>query len=70
MLADAGLGTAILPQNILDQSAPSPNRLGWTICAIFPEKSRISSAEQFFIQLIREKFCMYPEGMEIFPYFS
>ena len=79
MLAGAGLGTAILPQNILDQSTPvpglktyalSPNRLGWTICAIFPEKSRISSAEQFFIQLIREKFCQYPEGMEIFPYFS
>ncbi len=79
MLAGAGLGAAILPQNILDQSAPIPGlktyalsqkHLGWTICAIFPEKSRISSAEQFFIQLIREKFCQYPEWMEIFPYFS
>ena len=79
MLAGAGLGVAILPQNVIDQSVQIPglrsyalseHGLGWIVCAMVHRDRILSAAERAFISLIRESFADYPRGMDIFPKFG
>ena len=75
-LAEAGLGVAVLPANVIRQSAPSPKLrfyslsgrgIGWRVCAIFRRDAYIGSAEQALIDLIRQKFRKNDGQLELFP---
>lgn len=76
-MANAGLGVAILPQNIIEQSVHAPNLgiyslsqngTGWIIYAIFRKEAVISHAEYEFIRIIRQKFNHAPTNFDIFTF--
>ncbi len=78
-LAAAGLGVAILPQNVIRQSAHAPHLktyslsgrgVGWTVCAIFRRDATISEAENTLLTLIRREFASPHEQLDLFPHFS
>lgn len=78
-LAAAGLGVAILPQNVIRQSAYAPHLkiyslsgrgIGWTVCAIFRREAVISEAENALLALIRREFAASDGQLDLFPPFS
>lgn len=77
-LAGSGLGAAVLPMDIVEQSVRpeglktyslSENGTGWIVCAIFGRSAVISEPERVLLELIRREFGGMGEGMEVFPRF-
>ena len=77
-LAGAGVGVAVLPMDIVEQSARpeglktyalSAGGIGWMVCAMLGRDAVVSEPERALLELIRREFGGKETEVEVFPGF-
>ena len=76
--AGAGVGVAVLPMDIVEQSARpeglktyalSAGGIGWMVCAMLGRDAVVSEPERALLELIRREFGGKRTEVEVFPGF-